>query len=52
MASPYEAIQGFVAQLPEVLQPLGVAVAGTITYIEGDELACAVKGRCAAGNGR
>ncbi len=36
MASPYEGIQDFVAQLPEIMQPLGVAVAGAIPYIEGE----------------
>ncbi|MDQ0737047.1 small multidrug efflux protein [Arthrobacter agilis] len=36
MANPYEGMQEWVQQLPEIVQPLGVAVAGMIPYIEGE----------------
>ncbi|WP_231554421.1 small multidrug efflux protein [Arthrobacter sp. L77] len=34
--NPYEGMQEWVQQLPEMAQPLGVAVAGMIPYIEGE----------------
>lgn len=36
MANPYEGMQEWVQQLPEIVQPLGVAVAAMIPYIEGE----------------
>ncbi|WP_434992194.1 small multidrug efflux protein [Arthrobacter sp. Ld5] len=36
MDNPYEGMQEWVQQLPEMVQPLGVAVAGMIPYIEGE----------------
>ncbi len=36
MDNPYEGMQEWVQQLPEIVQPLGVAVAGMIPYIEGE----------------
>ncbi len=36
MDNPYEGMQEWVQQLPEMAQPLGVAVAGMIPYIEGE----------------
>ncbi|MHA7219115.1 small multidrug efflux protein [Arthrobacter sp. MDT1-48-3] len=36
MANPYEGMQEWVQQLPEIVQPLGVAVAATVPYIEGE----------------
>lgn len=36
MANPYEGMQEWVQELPEIVQPLGVAVAGMIPYIEGE----------------
>jgi hypothetical protein len=36
MDNPYEWLQDFIAQVPEILQPLIVALAGTIPYIEGE----------------
>jgi hypothetical protein len=36
MSSPYEGLQEFVNQLPEIVQPLGVAVLGMIPYVEGE----------------
>ncbi|BDI23692.1 small multidrug efflux protein [Herbiconiux sp. L3-i23] len=35
-SNPYEALQGFVDQVPEFIQPLAVAVAGMIPYVEGE----------------
>jgi hypothetical protein len=36
MNNPYEWLQGFIAQVPDILQPLIVALAGAIPYIEGE----------------
>ncbi len=36
MSSPYEGLQDFVAGLPELVQPLMVALAGAIPYVEGE----------------
>ncbi|MHA7190039.1 small multidrug efflux protein [Arthrobacter sp. MDT2-16] len=36
MSNPYEGIQEWVQQLPEFVQPIGVAVAGMIPYVEGE----------------
>ncbi|MHA7263949.1 small multidrug efflux protein [Arthrobacter sp. TMN-37] len=36
MSSPYEGLQEFVNQVPDVLQPLGVALVGMIPYVEGE----------------
>lgn len=36
MSSPYEGLQQWVEQLPELVQPLGVAVAAMIPYVEGE----------------
>ncbi|ACL39839.1 conserved hypothetical protein [Pseudarthrobacter chlorophenolicus A6] len=36
MNNPYEGLQGFIDQVPDILQPLLIAVAGTIPYIEGE----------------
>ena len=36
MDNPYEWLQNFIAQVPEILQPLIVALAGAIPYIEGE----------------
>lgn len=36
MSNPYEGLQDFVAGLPELVQPLMVAVAGAIPYVEGE----------------
>ena len=36
MDNPYEGMQEWVQQLPEIVQPVGVAVAGMIPYIEGE----------------
>lgn len=36
MDNPYEWLQSFIQQVPEILQPLIVAVAGAIPYIEGE----------------
>ena len=36
MDNPYEWLQSFIAQVPEILQPLIVALAGAIPYIEGE----------------
>lgn len=36
MASPYEGLQDFVNQVPDILQPLGVALVGMIPYVEGE----------------
>ncbi|WP_247828981.1 small multidrug efflux protein [Arthrobacter antioxidans] len=36
MNNPYEGMQEWVQELPEIVQPLGVAVAGMIPYIEGE----------------
>lgn len=36
MDNPYEGIREWVQQLPEIVQPLGVAVAGTVPYFEGE----------------
>lgn len=36
MNNPYEWLQDFIAQVPDILQPLIVAVAATIPYIEGE----------------
>ncbi len=36
MANPYEGMQEWVQQLPEIVQPLGVAVTAMIPYIEGE----------------
>lgn len=36
MNNPYEWLQGFIEQVPELLQPLIVAVAAAIPYIEGE----------------
>jgi hypothetical protein len=36
MDNPYEWLQSFIGQVPDILQPLIVAVAGAIPYIEGE----------------
>lgn len=36
MSNPYEGLQDFVAGLPELVQPLMVALAGAIPYVEGE----------------
>lgn len=36
MDNPYEWLQSFIAQVPDILQPLIVALAGAIPYIEGE----------------
>jgi hypothetical protein len=36
MSNPYEGFQDFVAQVPDLLQPLFIAVAGAVPYIEGE----------------
>lgn len=36
MNNPYEGLQNFIEQVPEILQPLIVAVAAAIPYIEGE----------------
>jgi hypothetical protein len=36
MSNPYEGFQDFVGQMPELLQPLLIAVAGAVPYIEGE----------------
>ena len=36
MDNPYEWLQGFIAQVPDLLQPLIVALAGAIPYVEGE----------------
>lgn len=36
MSNVYEGLQDLVAQVPDVLQPLVVAAAGTIPYVEGE----------------
>lgn len=36
MDNPYEWLQTFIAQVPEILQPLIVALAGAIPYVEGE----------------
>ena len=36
MSNPYEGLQDFVAQLPELVQPLVVAALGMIPYVEGE----------------
>lgn len=36
MDNPYEGIREWVQQLPELVQPLGVGVAGMVPYIEGE----------------
>ena len=36
MNNPYEGVQEWVQELPEIVQPLGVAVAGMIPYVEGE----------------
>lgn len=36
MSSPYEGLQDVVAGLPELVQPLMVALAGAIPYVEGE----------------
>lgn len=36
MSNPYEGLQTFVEQLPEVVQPLIVALLGMIPYVEGE----------------
>ncbi|PUB26041.1 hypothetical protein C8K30_106128 [Promicromonospora sp. AC04] len=35
-SNPYEWLQDLVAQVPEIVQPLIVALAGAIPYIEGE----------------
>ena len=36
MDNPYEWLQNFIAQVPDILQPVIVALAGAIPYIEGE----------------
>ena len=36
MDNPYEWLQSFIAQVPDILQPLIVALAGAIPYVEGE----------------
>jgi hypothetical protein len=36
MSNPYEGFQDFVGHMPELLQPLLIAVAGAVPYIEGE----------------
>ncbi|MBP2217133.1 small multidrug efflux protein [Arthrobacter sp. CAN_C5] len=36
MTNPYEWLQSFIEQVPNILQPLIVAVAGAVPYIEGE----------------
>ncbi|MGM1018529.1 MAG: small multidrug efflux protein [Actinomycetota bacterium] len=36
MSSPYEGFQDFVGQLPDIVQPLLVALLGMIPYVEGE----------------
>jgi hypothetical protein len=36
MTNPYDWLQSFIAQVPEILQPLIVALAGAIPYVEGE----------------
>ncbi|GAA1428708.1 hypothetical protein GCM10009616_08990 [Microlunatus lacustris] len=36
MDNPYEWLQDFIAQVPDILQPLIVALAGAVPYIEGE----------------
>lgn len=36
MSNPYEGLQEFVSQLPELVQPLIIAALGAIPYVEGE----------------
>lgn len=36
MSTPYEGFHDFVAGVPDLLQPILVAAAGTVPYIEGE----------------
>lgn len=36
MENPYEWLQSFIAQVPDIFQPLIVALAGAIPYVEGE----------------
>lgn len=36
MSNPYEGLQDFVAQIPELLQPLIIVLLGAIPYVEGE----------------